>query len=51
MQSVDWTIDGLPEETQKLLRTYVKDVTKVYGSELEGIILYGSAVRGEFLPR
>lgn len=50
MQSVDWTIDGLPEETQKLLRTYVKDVTKVYGSELEGIILYGSAVRGEFLP-
>ena len=50
MQSVDWTIDGLPEETQKLLRSYVKDVTKVYGSELEGIILYGSAVRGEFLP-
>ena len=50
MQSVEWTIDGLPEETQKLLRSYVKDVTKVYGSELEGIILYGSAVRGEFLP-
>lgn len=50
MQSVDWTIDGLPEETQKLLRAYVKDVTKIYGSELEGIILYGSAVRGEFLP-
>jgi hypothetical protein len=49
MQSVDWTIDGLPEEAQKLLRAYVKDVTKVYGSELEGIILYGSAVRGEFL--
>lgn len=50
MQSVDWTIDGLPEETQKLLRSYVKDVIKVYGQELEGIILYGSAVRGEFLP-
>ena len=50
MQSVDWTIDGLPEETHKLLRAYVKGVTKVYGSELEGIILYGSAVRGEFLP-
>lgn len=50
MQSVDWTIDGLPDETQKLLRAYVKDVTKVYGPELEGIILYGSAVRGEFLP-
>jgi len=50
MQSVEWTIDGLPEETQQLLRAYVKDVTKVYGQELEGIILYGSAVRGEFLP-
>jgi predicted nucleotidyltransferase len=50
MQSVDWTIDGLPEETQKLLKSYVKDVTKGYGNELEGILLYGSAVRGEFLP-
>jgi hypothetical protein len=50
MQSVDWTIDGLPEETQKLLKLYVKDVTQVYGTELEGLLLYGSAVRGEFLP-
>lgn len=50
MSSVDWTIDGLPEETQQLLRTYVKDVAKTYGSQLEGILLYGSAVRGEFLP-
>lgn len=50
MQSVDWTIDGLPEETQKLLKSYVKDVTKTYGNELEGVLLYGSAVRGEFLP-
>jgi predicted nucleotidyltransferase len=50
MQSVDWTIDGLPEETQSLLKSYVKDVAKLYGNELEGILLYGSAVRGEFLP-
>ena len=50
MQSVDWTIDGLSEETQKLLKSYVKDVAKVYGNELESILLYGSAVRGEFLP-
>jgi hypothetical protein len=49
MSPIDWTIDGLPEETQKLLSLYVKDVEKVYGSELEGILLYGSAVRGEFL--
>jgi predicted nucleotidyltransferase len=50
MQSIDWTIDGLPEDTHKLLKSYVKDVTKIYGNELESIILYGSAVRGEFLP-
>ncbi len=50
MQSVDWTIDGLPEETQKLLKLYVKDVAKIYENELEGILLYGSAVREEFLP-
>lgn len=50
MQSVDWTIDGLPEETQKLLKSYVKDIAKVYETELEGILLYGSAVRGDFLP-
>ena len=46
----DWTIDGLPDETQQLLRAYVKDVTDIYGDQLEGLILYGSAVRGEFLP-
>jgi predicted nucleotidyltransferase len=50
MLSADWTIDGLPEETQKLLKSYVKDVAKLYGNELEAILLYGSAVRGEFLP-
>ena len=50
MQSVDWTIDGLPDETQKLLKSYVRDVTKAYENELEGILLYGSAVRGDFLP-
>ncbi|MEQ1680063.1 MAG: hypothetical protein ABL950_05620 [Nitrospira sp.] len=50
MSPIDWTIDGLSEETHTLLKSYVKDVTRVYGSELEGILLYGSAVRGEFLP-
>lgn len=50
MSSVEWTIDGLPEETQQLLRSYVKDVARVYGDELEGVLLYGSAVRGDFLP-
>ncbi|MGE0469582.1 MAG: hypothetical protein AB7L09_12460 [Nitrospira sp.] len=50
MPPTDWSIDGLLEDTQKLLKLYVKDVVKVYGNELEGIILYGSSVRGEFLP-
>jgi len=50
MAPIDWSIDGLLEDTQKLLKSYVKDVAKAYGNELEGIILYGSAVRGEFLP-
>jgi predicted nucleotidyltransferase len=49
MPTVEWTIDGLPDETQQLLRAYVKDVVKVYGDRLEGVLLYGSAVRGEFL--
>lgn len=48
--SVEWTIDGLPEDTQQLLRAYVKDVVRAYGEHLDGILLYGSAVRGEFLP-
>ncbi len=50
MSPNDWTIDGLPEATQKLLKLYVKDVVKAYDNNLESIILYGSAVRGEFLP-
>jgi hypothetical protein len=50
MLSGDWTIEGLPNETHKLLKQYIQDLTKVYGSELEGIVLFGSAVRGEFMP-
>jgi hypothetical protein len=43
-------IEGLPDDTQKLLQTYVKQVKSVFGEQLEGMLLYGSAVRGEFLP-
>jgi hypothetical protein len=42
-------IDGLSNETQKLLQTYVKEVNAAFGDQLEGLLLYGSAVRGEFL--
>jgi hypothetical protein len=50
MSSGEWIIEGLPTDTHKLLKRYIQDVTKVYGSELEGILLFGSAVRGEFMP-
>jgi hypothetical protein len=43
-------IEGLPEQTQKLLQAYSKNVKGVFGDQLEGLLLYGSAVRGEFLP-
>ena len=43
-------IEGLPGDTQKLLQTYVKEVTGTFGEQMEGLPLYGSAVRGEFLP-
>jgi len=50
MLSLEWTIDGLPDDTQQLLRGYVTDVVKTYGNVLESVLLYGSAVRQEFLP-
>ncbi len=40
----------VPSEVQQLLQRYVKETSALLGSQLEGILLYGSAVRGEFLP-
>ncbi len=39
----------LPEETQDLLDRYLKKVTKDWSAELEGLFLYGSAARGDFI--
>lgn len=50
MGTTDYQIEGLPNETQKLLQTYVKEIAGVFGEQLEGVLLYGSAARGEFLP-
>ena len=50
MVGSEWVIDGLPDEYLQHLRSYVKDVQRVYGESLDGVLLYGSAVRGEFLP-
>ncbi len=48
--STEHVIEGLPAEIQQTLRAYAKDVKEMFGARLEGLILYGSAVRGEFLP-
>jgi hypothetical protein len=50
MGTIERVIEGLPDDTQKLLQAYVKDVKGVFGDQLEGMLLYGSAIRGEFLP-
>jgi hypothetical protein len=50
MGTAERLIEGLPDDTQKLLQTYVKEVKGAFGEQMEGLLLYGSAVRGEFLP-
>ncbi len=50
MGTTERLIEGLPNDIQKRLQTYVKEVTAVFGAQSEGMLLYGSAVRGEFLP-
>ena len=47
----DAVFDGLPTETQAVIRSYVKDTSGIFGPLLDGMILYGSAVRGEFFAR
>lgn len=49
MSTSERIIEGLPEETQKRLQTYTKEVKAAFGDRLEGLLIYGSAVRGEFL--
>jgi hypothetical protein len=50
MPTTERIIEGLPQETQKLLQAYAKDVKTAFGDRLEGLLIYGSAVRGEYLP-
>lgn len=49
MAATERVIEGLPDETQKLLHAYAGEVKALFGEQLEGLLLYGSAVRGEFL--
>lgn len=41
---------ALPPEVQETLRGYLRDVTAIFGVNLQAVILFGSAARGEFLP-
>ena len=50
MATSERIIEGLPDETQKLLQPYARQVKAAFGEKLEGLLIYGSAVRGEFLP-
>ncbi len=43
-------LQDLPAETRQALRSYLKEVTELFGSSLQGVILYGSAAQGDFLP-
>ncbi len=50
MAATERIIEGLPQETQRLVQAYAKDVKAALTDHLEGLLIYGSAVRGEFLP-
>ena len=43
-------LEILPEETRQTLRSYVKDAASRFPGGPQAIVLYGSAVRGEYLP-
>lgn len=49
MAASDPVLEQLPEDVRDTLRRYVKDVGRVFGPSLVGLILYGSAARGEYV--
>jgi hypothetical protein len=49
MHSSEPIPQNLPEEARDTLRSYLNDVIKLFGTALEAVILYGSAVRGEYV--
>ena len=40
----------MPKIMQDLIKQYVEEVKKIYGSHVRQIILYGSYARGDFRP-
>lgn len=41
---------ALPPEVQETLKGYLRDVSAIFGANLQAVILFGSAARGDFLP-
>lgn len=38
----------MPQTMQNLIKQYVAEIQKIYGSHLRQVILYGSYARGDF---
>jgi predicted nucleotidyltransferase len=47
---IEAILQELPAEVGQTLRSYLKEVTELFGSSLQGVVLYGSAATGDFLP-
>lgn len=50
MSLTDTMFETLPEEVRQTLVLYVGRMTDLYGASLQAILLYGSAVRGDYVP-
>jgi hypothetical protein len=50
MSLTDTMFETLPEEVRQTLALYVERMTNLYGASLQAILLYGSAVRGDYVP-
>src|SRR5437867_12588826 len=46
----DQAVREVPAEVREVLRDYLPQVTKLFGTTLEAVILYGSAAGGDYLP-
>lgn len=40
----------MPKAMYNLIRQYIEEIKKIYGSHVRQIILYGSYARGDFRP-
>jgi len=43
-------VQGLPLDVRETLRSFLTDVTDLFGPSLEAVILYGSAAHGDYRP-